>query len=209
MTARVKFAQVTGVGLNRCRCELPVFCRLRLTAYLAGALCRSSKYPRGCFASLTQGPQRLFPRFAPTLSRSGKKARLPAVGRQSCPNVPDQARSAGREESPCVHASSLLSALQSKRKISATTKKSFSLLDRARPVFSFSALRKRENGGCNEPAIIMAEFHPARQGEKKPSRPKGGHPRPAPVGRNPPSPARGRTPPPSPLPGAPQRRQSL
>nr|WP_326174724.1 hypothetical protein [uncultured Oscillibacter sp.] len=34
---------------------------------------------------------------------------------------------------------------------------SFSLLDRARPVFSFSSGRKRENGGCNAPAIIMAE----------------------------------------------------
>ena len=124
--------------------------------------------------------QLLFPRFAPTLSRSGKKARLPAVGRRSCPNVPDQARSAGREESPCVHASSLLSALQSKRKISATTKKSFSLLDRARPVFSFSARRKRENGGC------------IPHGEAV-------HPRPAPWGGAP-APAYGRTPPKGPLP---------
>ena len=40
---------------------------------------------------------------------------------------------------------------------------SFSLLDRARPVFSFSSGRKRENGGCNEPAIIMAEIPPARR----------------------------------------------
>ena len=37
---------------------------------------------------------------------------------------------------------------------------SFSLLDRARPVFSFPSGRKRENGGCNEPAIIMAESPP-------------------------------------------------
>ena len=50
---------------------------------------------------------------------------------------------------------------------------SFSLLDRARPVFSFSSGRKRENGGCNEPAIIMAEILPARQGEQKPPRPSG------------------------------------
>ncbi len=34
---------------------------------------------------------------------------------------------------------------------------SFSLLDRARPVFSFSSGRKRENGGCDAPAIIMAD----------------------------------------------------
>ena len=34
---------------------------------------------------------------------------------------------------------------------------SFSLLDRARPVFSFSSGRKRENGGCKGPAIFMAE----------------------------------------------------
>ena len=41
---------------------------------------------------------------------------------------------------------------------------SFSLLDRARPVFSFSPLRKRENGGCIEPAIFMAEIHPPASG---------------------------------------------
>ena len=42
---------------------------------------------------------------------------------------------------------------------------SFSLLDRARPVFSFSSGRKRENGGCKEPAIFMAESSPARKGK--------------------------------------------
>ena len=36
--------------------NLPVFCRLRLTAYREGALCRRSEYQRGCFAALTQGP---------------------------------------------------------------------------------------------------------------------------------------------------------
>ena len=41
---------------------------------------------------------------------------------------------------------------------------SFSLLDRARPVFSFSSGRKRENGGCKGPAIFMAVDFPARQG---------------------------------------------
>ena len=71
LTARVKFAQSTGAGLNQCQCELPVFCRLRLTAYRPLALCRSSKYHRGCFAGLTQGPQRLFPRFAHGRSRLG------------------------------------------------------------------------------------------------------------------------------------------
>ena len=34
---------------------------------------------------------------------------------------------------------------------------SFSLLDRARPVFSFSSGRKRENGGCNAPAIADSQ----------------------------------------------------
>ena len=48
---------------------------------------------------------------------------------------------------------------------------SFSLLDRARPVFSFPSGRKRENGGCNEPAIIMAESPPARKGEYNPPPP--------------------------------------
>ena len=44
---------------------------------------------------------------------------------------------------------------------------SFSLLDRARPVFSFSSGRKRENGGCKGPAIFMAESSPARKGEHR------------------------------------------
>ncbi len=45
----------------------------------------------------------------------------------------------------------------------ASPRTSFSLLDRARPVFSFSSGRKRENGGCKGPAIFMAEIHPARR----------------------------------------------
>ncbi len=43
---------------------------------------------------------------------------------------------------------------------------SFSLLDRARPVFSFSSGRKRENGGCNEPAIAGCHS-PRPQGRVK------------------------------------------
>ena len=50
---------------------------------------------------------------------------------------------------------------------------SFSLLDRARPVFSFSAPRKRENGGCSGPAIPMAEIPPRPQGQKNPTPPEG------------------------------------
>ena len=61
--------------------------------------------------------------------------------------------------------------LQLKRNTPASAKKSFSLLDRARPVFSFSARRKRENGGCICPAIIMAKIPPpARAGKTSPSR---------------------------------------
>ena len=37
---------------------------------------------------------------------------------------------------------------------------SFSLLDRARPVFSFSSGRKRENGGCIAPAIAGIHSSP-------------------------------------------------
>ncbi len=118
------FAQSTGAGLDRCQCELPVFYRLRLTPFRPEPLRRSCNCLRGCFASLTQGP--IF----------------------SSLYGADQARSAGREESPCVYPSNFPRTLQSKRHISASSKKSFSLLDRARPVFSFSALRKRENGGC-------------------------------------------------------------
>ena len=55
---------------------------------------------------------------------------------------------------------------------------SFSLLDRARPVFSFSAPRKRENGGCvAQPSPWLKSS--ARKGKKEFPRPKGGpHPRP-------------------------------
>ena len=45
---------------------------------------------------------------------------------------------------------------------------SFSLLDRARPVFFFSSGRKRENGGCKGPAIFMAESSPARRASTGP-----------------------------------------
>ena len=44
---------------------------------------------------------------------------------------------------------------------------SFSLLDRARPVFSFSSGRKRENGGCIAPAIAGIQS-PRPKGENKP-----------------------------------------
>ena len=40
LTAGVKFAQVTGAGLNQCPVELLAFCRVRLTAYRPGALTR-------------------------------------------------------------------------------------------------------------------------------------------------------------------------
>ena len=115
---------------------------------------------------------------SPRLSgdRPGQRDRAPQAVYRKCRGLRGtgrlarhgHARSAGREGSPYVYPSSLLRVLQSKPKASVSSKKSFSLLDRARPVFSFSALRKRENGGCNEPAIIMAEIHSARQGEKKP-----------------------------------------
>ena len=39
----------------------------------------------------------LFPRFAPSRLRAGKRVRLPAVGGWASPNVPGQARSAGRD----------------------------------------------------------------------------------------------------------------
>ncbi len=55
LTAGVKFAQSTGAGLNRCQCELPVLCRLRLTPLRPEPLRRSWDCLRGCFASLTQG----------------------------------------------------------------------------------------------------------------------------------------------------------
>ena len=126
---------------------MPIFCRLRLTPFRKGALCRSCNCLRGCLVSLTQGPQRLFPRFAPGLARLGRTAVLPPVNTPSSPHGASQARSAGREESPCVHASSLLSALQSKRKISATTKKSFSLLDRARPAKVSREAARGPSGG--------------------------------------------------------------
>ena len=71
LTAGVKFAQVTGAGLNRCQYELPALCRLRLTPFRPEPLRRSCNCPRGRFASLTQGPRRLLPLFVPGSSRSG------------------------------------------------------------------------------------------------------------------------------------------
>jgi hypothetical protein len=78
LTARVKFAQDTGAGLNRCQCELPAFYRLRLTEFRPLALCRSCDCHRGCFAGLTQGLSRRFPHFAPGWVFAGWDAVLPA-----------------------------------------------------------------------------------------------------------------------------------
>ncbi len=46
---------------------------------------------------------------------------------------------------------------------------SFSLLDRARPVFSFSSGRKRENGGCIAPAIAGIQSPPPARATTPPS----------------------------------------
>ncbi len=70
LTARVKFAQMRGPS-QTVPGNLPVSIRLRLTPFRPEPLCRSCNCPRGCFASLTQGPQRLFPRFAHGPPRSG------------------------------------------------------------------------------------------------------------------------------------------
>ena len=91
---RANFAQSTGAGLNRCQCELPVFCRLRLTPFRPEPLCRSCNCPRGCFVSLTQSPQRLFPRFAHGPPRSGGSA--PPVNKLSFQH--GAARREAREE---------------------------------------------------------------------------------------------------------------
>ena len=94
MPVRANFAQSTGAGLNRCQCELPVFCRLRLTPFRPEPLCRSCNCPRGCFVSLTQSPQRLFPRFAHGPPRSGGSA--PPVNKLSFQH--GAARREAREE---------------------------------------------------------------------------------------------------------------
>ncbi len=64
---------------------------------------------------------------------------------------------------------------------------SFSLLDRARPVFSFSSGRKRENGGCIAPAIAGIQSPPPEGPEKNPP-PGRGEDKGAPYGILPPSP---------------------
>ena len=160
LTAGVKFGQDTGAGLNRCQCELPAFYRLRQPPFRDGTLRRSCECLRGCFVSLTQGLQRLFPRFAPSRARVGRTAVLPPVDELSSPHGARQARSAGREESPCVYPSNFLRALQSKRNAPASAKSVF---------FSF--------GPCT-----------AKPCSPRP-RPRRENPRPAPVGRHPPSPA--------------------
>ena len=58
--------------------NLAVSIRLRLTAFRPLALCRSCDCHRGCFAGLTQGPSRRFPRFAPGWAFAGWDAVLPA-----------------------------------------------------------------------------------------------------------------------------------
>ena len=160
LTAGVKFGQDTGAGLNRCQCELPAFYRLRQPPFRDGTLRRSCECLRGCFVSLTQGLQRLFPRFAPSRARVGRTAVLPPVDELSSPHGARQARSAGREESPYVYPSNFLRALQSKRNAPASAKSVF---------FSF--------GPCT-----------AKPCTPRP-RPRRENPRPAPVGRHPPSPA--------------------
>ena len=59
--------------------NLAVSIRLRLTAYRPLALCRSCACQRGCFAGLTQGLLRRFPRFTHTLSRAGGPGRSAVV----------------------------------------------------------------------------------------------------------------------------------
>ncbi len=91
---------------------------------------------------------------------------------QGCrPHRTGQARSAGRKGSPCVSAAGLLSPLLSKRNAPASAKSAFSLLDRARPVFSFRRNRKEKMGGAICPAILMAESSPRPAGRKKPPPP--------------------------------------
>ena len=88
LPVRANFAQMRGSS-QTVPGNLAVSIRLRLTAYRPLALCRSSKYHRGCFASLTQGPLRRFPRFAHTLSRAGRSRGLPgAVSGRLC-GLPD------------------------------------------------------------------------------------------------------------------------
>ena len=51
---------------------------------------------------------------------------------------------------------------------------SFTLLDRARPVFSFSSGRKGENGGCIAPAIAGCQASPPARASKRPLPRRGG-----------------------------------
>ena len=88
LPVRANFAQMRGSS-QTVPGNLLVSIRLRLTAYRPLALCRSSKYHRGCFAGLTQGPLRRFPRFAHTLSHAGGSRGLPgAVSGRLC-GLPD------------------------------------------------------------------------------------------------------------------------
>ena len=128
----------------------------------------------------------------------------PAVGQQSSPNGTSQARSAGRGESPCVHASSFYRALQSKCE-APVRQSAFSLLDRARPVFSFRQDRKEKMGGAPpqprpvagnpRPRPRRALLRPAPAARNPRPRPRRISPRPAPAGAKLPSrPRRGEIP---------------
>ena len=83
LPVRANFAQMRGSS-QTVPGNLPVSIRLRLTAYRPLALCRSCDCQRGCFAGLTQGPSRRFPRFAHTLSRAGGSRVYPGQSAVLC-----------------------------------------------------------------------------------------------------------------------------
>ena len=76
-----------------------------------------------------------------------------------------QARSAGGGESPCVHAANFPSSSDEWSLLPQPPKAPFSLLDRARPVFSFRRGEKRKWGGASaKPSSWLKSPLPVRAG---------------------------------------------
>ena len=105
-------------------------------------------------------------------------------GRRTPPRpVPHQARSAGREESPCVHAANLLTTLQSKHETSATSKSVLFSLPPCTAYSLFSGKTEKREWGVHSQRGQRPCVVPAPWAEKPRPRPETGHSRPAPMGR--------------------------
>ncbi len=101
------------------------------------------------------------------------------------PHGPSQARSAGREERPCVHASSLQTAFNQSETLPQAPKSLFLFWTVHGPFSLFLRSEKEKMGGASaQPSSWLKSPPPVRASKSRP-RPQGGLPRPAPEARPP------------------------